>query len=90
MASITYQLMTDFYAENKAALAVNNFDRANAFSDAENMVNNFLHGHTPGDCLRLTKVALAPKEGDGRTEGEKEALQEAILLIDLYIEQFNL
>lgn len=93
MPSIGYLLMTEFNALAQAELAkpTPNYDRKIAFNDAENMVNNFIHGNTAEDVLRLTRQALQSNIDSGNYgQDEAEAILEAILMIDLFAEQYHL
>ena len=89
MASISYLLMNEFHAEAKTA--GNNYDRKFVFDDAEGMVNNFLHGHSAVECLSLTRKVIAGwTEDETRNSIELEAIADALMIIDLFAEQYEL
>jgi len=91
VASIPYLLMTEFYDMSRAALKDENYDANQAFSSAESLTNNYLHGRTPAVCLGLTKNAiLSIIESDDHTPEEVEAYKEAIIVIDIFAEQYGL
>lgn len=89
MASIGYILMTEFHLE--ASNSGDNYDRKFAFDSAEGMVNNFLHGHTAEECFNLTRQVIADWTTDAHhTPEEREALKDAIVILDLLAEQYNI
>jgi hypothetical protein len=89
MASIGYLLMTEFHSE--ASTAGDNYGRKFAFDSAEGMVNNFLHGHTTQECLSLTKQVITEWTTDeSHSTEEQEAYKDALIIINLFAEQYNL
>lgn len=89
MASIGYLLMTEFHSE--ASTSGDNYERKFAFDSAEGMVNNFLHGRTAEECLTLTKQVISEWTTDeNHSTEEQEAFKDALMIIDLFAEQYNL
>ena len=89
MANLGYLLMTELHSE--ATAADENYERKSAFEDAENMVNNFLHGRSGIECLTLTKKVIVDwiSEGD-RSDEEKLAFGDALIILDILAEQYDI
>jgi len=91
MASIPKLLMDEFYSMERAAINEEKYDRAQAFSASENAVNNVMHGLPPALVLSLVKVTLTSLSTDERfPEAEREAFAEAVIVVDIFAEQYNL
>jgi hypothetical protein len=91
MASIPKLLMDEFYSMNRDALKEEQYDRAQAFSSAENAVNNVMHGLQPALVLSLVKATLSSlTTEESLPEAEREAFAEAVIVVDIFAEQYNL
>lgn len=51
MASLAKNLMDIYYAEERNWLQSNEFEIASAYSDAESMVNNLMHGRPDAEWV---------------------------------------
>ena len=93
MASIPYLLMQEFHAERERSLGYGKFERMFIFDSAEGMVNNFLHGRTPLECLTLTKKAFTSTLDDSKldlTAEERLAYKDAIEMLDVFVLEHGL
>lgn len=93
MPSIPYLLMREYDDMAHGERALGNYERAFVFGSAEGMVNNFLHGNTAAECLRLTKqtfLATVNDHHDMLTEDEAEAYADAVIVLDIFAEQYRL
>lgn len=92
MALSTKVLMDLFNDANRDALRAEDYDRAFVFSNAESLVNNFLHGRTPQDTFALVRTALvrtalvANSEAEFNSPDKTHAYLEAIALLDEYVD----
>ena len=89
MASVPYLLMNEFHSE--AQSAGDNYDRKFVFDDAEGMVNNFIHGRSADECFSLTRKVIAGwAKDESRNNAEHEAIADALVVIDIFAEQYGL
>jgi hypothetical protein len=83
MASIPRELMDEFYQLHKAAMKNRDFERANAFSSAEDTVNSWLHGRSPATVLSLCKNTFVSLSEDARMpENVRSAYTEAVAVTE--------
>jgi len=91
MASIPKLLMDEFYSMERAALAESNYGAAQVFSSCESMVNNLLHGRHPAEVLgRCRKIFEENAQNERFEEGSRAAYAEAVIVVDLFAEQYGL
>lgn len=93
MASIPKELMDEFHSMALKAREDEGYVRGMVFNNAEGMVNNFLHGRPPAEVLSLTKKAFESTIVDERIpldEEEKDAYREAIAVIEVFADLYEL